>query len=96
MTTEYGLSSLGPLAYDLSKHAQDSRNIGQDIMNNIEEEIQNILVKCYQKTKDLLKTRKEMLILLANSLLQKEILLKQDIITLLGEDIENSVIVDLI
>ena len=91
MVTQYGLSSLGPRACQLEENAQGSKRIGPDFLNKVEDEVQKILNQQYEATVKLLNENKKYLELIAGKLLEKEVLVKSDIVELVGVDLEDSI-----
>lgn len=91
MVTQYGLSSLGPRACQLEENTQGSKRIGPDFLNKVEDEVQNILNKQYEATVKLLTENKKYLEIIAGKLLEKEVLVKSDIVSLVGASLEDSV-----
>ena len=91
MVTQYGLSSLGPRACQLEENTQGSKRIGPDFLNKVEDEVQKILNEQYEATVKLLEENKKYLELIAAKLLEKEVLVKSDIVELVGANLEDSV-----
>lgn len=80
MITTYGLSDSMPLLnYSRSRQI----NVGIDKQNKIEEQMTNQSENIYQWTKNILSNNQQLIIKLANSLLENEILLGEDIARLI-------------
>jgi ATP-dependent metalloprotease FtsH len=83
MITTYGLSNkIGLLNYNKSRRY----NIGQNKLNDIETEMTEITDEIYKWTSKIIEIHKEKIIKLAESLLKNEILLGEDIESLIDED----------
>ncbi|MCL4361046.1 ATP-dependent zinc metalloprotease FtsH [Candidatus Dependentiae bacterium] len=81
MVCKYGMSEkLGHVVYKTDPDAKYSEHT----LRLIEEEIKNIVDVCYKKALELLKTNKDKLDLLANTLIEKETLYAGEIYQLLG------------
>ena len=85
IVTEYGMSKLGPVQYE---HRSSGYYLGEDtrvknysdhVALEIDQEVQNILQECYEKAKKIIKENDKLLKLLANTLLDKETLNKEEI-----------------
>ena len=86
MVTEYGMSSLGPLQLEqnegsvfLGRDYNKSRNFSSQVAYEIDQEMRKIMDECYKKATKIIKENKELLDLLANTLLTKETLTKEEI-----------------
>ena len=73
------------------ENAQGSKRIGPDFLNKVEDEVQKILNQQYEATVKLLSENKKYLELIAGKLLEKEVLVKSDIVELVGVDLEDSI-----
>jgi len=87
MVCEWGMSSLGPLAYGqkdeqifLGKELVKHKDYSEKTAIEIDEEIKNIVMECYNTTKKILEENIDKLHALANALLEKE--------TLSGDEID--------
>ena len=85
IVTEYGMSKLGPVQYEhrssgyyLGEEAR-VKNYSDHVALEIDQEVQNILQECYEKAKKIIKENDKLLKLLANTLLDKETLNKEEI-----------------
>ena len=86
MVTEYGMSSLGPMMLEepsentfLGRDYTKNRNISDTVAHEIDEEMRSIINDCYEKTKKIITDNKELLSLIANALLEDEIITKEEI-----------------
>ena len=86
MVTEYGMSSLGPMMLEepsentfLGRDYTKNRNISDTVAHEIDEEMRSIINDCYEKTKKIITENKELLSLIANALLEDEIITKEEI-----------------
>jgi cell division protease FtsH len=87
MVTEYGMSEkLGPLQFGrhqgqpfLGRDFASEQNYSEAIAYEIDKEMRAIMDECYQRTRDVLIKHREQLELLAQALLEKETLNKQEI-----------------
>ena len=86
MVTEYGMSSLGPLQLEqnegsvfLGRDYNKSRNFSAQVAYEIDQEMRKIIDECYKKATKIIKENKDLLDLLANVLLTKETLTKEEI-----------------
>lgn len=85
MITNYGLNeNIGLLSYEKSRH----HNIGQNKLDQIEEEMKRITDEIYSWTKNIINKNKDKIEILAKSLLEEEILLGEDIEKLIDENKE--------
>ncbi|HCJ67718.1 MAG TPA: cell division protein FtsH [Elusimicrobia bacterium] len=93
MVTEYGMSDkLGPLSY---RKKEEEIFLGRDIIKDrgysektaevIDEEVKKIIDECLEKAKGLLKENRRKLELLANKLVEKEILEGEEVEQILTE-----------
>lgn len=86
MVTEYGMSGLGPVQYEhrsedvfLGRDYTKSRNFSDQVALEIDNEVRNIIDDCYNSAKDILKGNKKLIEILAQSLIEKETLTKEEI-----------------
>ncbi|MCF4101391.1 ATP-dependent zinc metalloprotease FtsH [Gillisia sp. M10.2A] len=88
MVAYYGLDeSIGPLSFfDSSEQSRTlfGKPYSEHMAKLIDEEVQQLISKSYQRTKEILTTHKAKLIQLAELLLKKETVEKEDLIELLG------------
>ncbi len=89
MVTEYGMSEeLGNISYhDPSEEGglPFQKKYSEHTAERIDEAVQVIIRRNYERTKKLLLEKKDKLVVLSKNLLEKEILGSQDLIELLGE-----------
>ena len=86
MVTEYGMSKLGPMMLEepsgntfLGRDYTKNRNISDIVAHEIDEEMRDIINECYEKTKKILTKNKDLLDLIANTLLEEETITKEQI-----------------
>lgn len=86
MVTEYGMSSLGPVQFEhqessvfLGRDYNKSRNFSSQIAFQIDEEIRKIIGEQYDRSKKTISENMDLLNLLANVLIEKETLTKEEI-----------------
>ena len=86
MVTEYGMSKLGPMMLEepsgntfLGRDYTKNRNISDIVAHEIDEEMRRIINECYEKTKKIIKENKDLLDLIAKTLLEEETITKEQI-----------------
>ena len=86
MVTEYGMSDLGPVEYEeksegvfLGRDYAKSKNFSDKVAHEIDEEVRKIINECYKKAEDILKANKDLVMLLADALVEHETLTKEQI-----------------
>ena len=86
MVTEYGMSNLGPMMLEepdentfLGRDYTKNRNISDTVAHEIDEEMRSIINNCYEKTKKIITENKDLLKLIANTLLEEETITKEEI-----------------
>ncbi len=87
MVTEYGMSDLGPVQFEqresgnvfLGRDYTKSRNFSSQVAFEIDQEQRKIINECYDITKKIINENKDLLELIANSLLEHETLTKEQI-----------------
>ena len=103
MVTEYGMSKLGPMMLEepsgntfLGRDYTKNRNISDIVAHEIDEEMRSIINECYAKTKKILKENKDLLDLIATTLLEEETITKEQIDSLVktGHLPDNKIEVD--
>jgi len=93
MVTEYGMSSLGPIAYNggneeknwLAKQLGESTAQSEEFTAKIDREIKKIVEEAYTKAKEILKGKGKIMERVAEELLKKETLTQEEFETLLNE-----------
>lgn len=81
MVCRYGMSSLGPVTY--SQH-DGAFAYSQKTAEMIDQEVKNLLESSYEKAKDMLNANRDKLILLAETLFEKETMNASEVYGLLG------------
>ena len=86
MVTEYGMSDLGPVQLEqqeggvfLGRDYNKTRNFSNEIAHEIDKEVRKIIDECYQEAKKILLENRDLVKLLADSLLEYETLTKEQI-----------------
>jgi len=86
MVTEYGMSDLGPVQFEhqessvfLGRDYNKSHNFSSEVAFEIDQEQRKIINECYEKTKRILSENKDLLDLIANTLLEHETITKEQI-----------------
>ncbi len=86
MVTEYGMSDLGPVQFEqqqgsvfLGRDYNKSRNFSSQVAFEIDQEMRKIIDECYKKTTKILKENKDLLNLIATTLLENETITKEQI-----------------
>lgn len=86
MVTEYGMSSLGPVQFEhqessvfLGRDYNKSRNFSGQVAFQIDEEVRKIITEQYERSQKTIKENIDLLNLIANSLIEKETLTKEEI-----------------
>ena len=96
MVTEYGMSDLGPVQLEhkeegvfLGRDYNKTRNFSDAVALEIDEEVRKIVNDCYKKATKILKDNKDLVMLLSDTLVEKETITKEEIDALV-EKYENS------
>ena len=87
MVTIYGMNEkLGNISYYDSKGSeyQFNKPYSETTAREIDEEVRKIIKEAYDRTKKLLKSKQDKLTILAEQLLQKEVLFQSDLEALVG------------
>ena len=86
MVTEYGMSSLGPVQFEhqessvfLGRDYNKSQNFSSAVADEIDVEVRKIISEQYEVTKKILEENKDLLELIANTLLEYETITKEQI-----------------
>ena len=86
MVTEYGMSDLGPVQFEhqessvfLGRDYNRSRNFSSQVAFEIDQAQRKIINDCYEKTKEIIAQNRELLDLIANTLLEYETITKEQI-----------------
>ncbi|MDD3391932.1 MAG: ATP-dependent zinc metalloprotease FtsH [Bacilli bacterium] len=86
MVTEYGMSSLGPVQLEhqessvfLGRDYNKSRNFSSQVAFQIDEEVRKIILQQYELAKKLISENRDLLDLIANTLLEHETITKEQI-----------------
>ncbi len=86
MVTEYGMSKLGPMMLDepsentfLGRDYSKNKNFSDIVAHEIDEEVRSIINSCYEQSKKILTDNKDLLKLIAETLLEEETITKEQI-----------------
>jgi cell division protease FtsH len=86
MVTEYGMSDLGPIQFEhqessvfLGRDYNKSRNFSSQVAFEIDQAQRKIINECYDQTKKIITENKDLLDLIANTLLEHETITKEQI-----------------
>jgi cell division protease FtsH len=87
MVTEYGMSKLGPIQFEQRSgnvflgrdYSQPTRNFSDSLALKIDEAVAEIINECYERARLLLVEQKELMTLIAETLLIEETLTKEQI-----------------
>ncbi len=86
MVTEYGMSDLGPVQFEhqessvfLGRDYNKSHNFSSEVAFEIDQEQRKIINECYEKTREIIANNRELLDLIANTLLEYETITKEQI-----------------
>ncbi len=86
MVTEYGMSDLGPVQLEhkeegvfLGRDYNKTRNFSDAVALEIDEEVRKIVNECYKKATKILKDNKDLVMLLSDTLIEKETITKEEI-----------------
>ena len=97
MVTEYGMSALGPMQFEhrsenvfLGRDYNTSKNFSDQVALEIDEQVRKIINSCYEKSKEILKTNKKLVDILAETLITKETLTKEEIEQIVKDYNENN------
>jgi cell division protease FtsH len=93
MVTEYGMSSLGPVQFEhrsesvfLGRDYNQSKNFSDQVALQIDQEVKKIIDECYDNAKNILKNNKKLVDVLAETLIAKETLTKEEIEVIVEEN----------
>ena len=92
MVTELGMSSLGTIQYEqqsgsvfLGRDYTNSRkNFSGQVAYEIDQEVRKIIDECYNRAKQVLTENKDLLVKIAEALLEREVLTSEEIYELAG------------
>ena len=86
MVTEYGMSDLGPLQFEqqegsvfLGRDYNKTQHFSNEVANEIDMEMRKIIDNCHKQATDIIKKNKDLLKLIAETLLEYETLTKEQI-----------------
>ncbi|MGM9878332.1 MAG: ATP-dependent zinc metalloprotease FtsH [Bacilli bacterium] len=86
MVTEYGMSSLGPMQFEhrnesvfLGRDYNQTKNFSDQVALQIDQEVKKIIDECYSQAKKIVVKEKKLIKVLADTLITKETLTKEEI-----------------
>ena len=87
MVVEYGMSKLGPIQYEQNAgsvflgrdYTSTQRNFSQEVAIEIDKEIRRIIDECHEEARRIIEENKDDVILIANTLLEKETITSEEI-----------------
>jgi cell division protease FtsH len=86
MVTQYGMSDLGPIQLEeknegvfLGRDYNKNRDFSDAVALEIDKEVQKIINSCYKETTKILKENEKLVKLIANTLVEKETITKEEI-----------------
>ena len=86
MVRSWGMSSLGPIQYDdgtgnvfLGRDYGSGSNYSGEIAYEIDKEIRKIINECYDKAKEIIEKHKDLLTLIAETLIEEETITSEQI-----------------
>lgn len=86
MVTEYGMSKLGPVQLErpegsvfLGRDYNKSRDFSDQVALEIDKEVRSIVNECYERAKKILSANRDLIKLIADTLLEQETLNKEEI-----------------
>ena len=92
MVTQFGMSSLGTIQYEQQTgsaflgrdYANTRKSFSSQIAFEIDKEVRKIIDECYNRAKQVITENKELLIKIAEALLEKEVLTSEEIYEIAG------------
>jgi AFG3 family protein len=86
MVTRYGMNeAIGQVSFKQGEEYNFTKPYSDHTASDIDAEVHKMIDEAYQRTKALLRERREELELVAQELLKKEVLFKEDLVKLIGE-----------
>ena len=87
MVVEYGMSKLGPIQYEQNggsvflgrDYTSTQRNFSQEVAIEIDKEVRRIIDECHEEARRIIEENKDDVILIANTLLEKETITSEEI-----------------
>ena len=93
MVTEYGMSSLGPMQFEhrsesvfLGRDYNKTKDFSDQVALQIDQEVKKIIEGCYAEAKRIVGKEKKLIDILAQTLIEKETLTKEEIETLVEQN----------
>jgi cell division protease FtsH len=92
LVTRFGMSKLGPVTYGenedmvfLGRDIQDKKNYSEKVAESIDEEVRRFIEEAHQKAREILREKSETLEKIAQALIKKETLEKDEFDALVGD-----------
>ena len=86
MVTEFGMSDLGPVQLEersegvfLGRDYNKSKNFSDAVALEIDQEVRKIINECYKKTTKILKQNEKLVMLISDTLMERETITKEEI-----------------
>ena len=92
MVTEFGMSSLGTIQYEQASgnvflgrdYANSRKNFSGQVAYEIDQEVRKIIDECYNRAKQVITENKDLLVKIAEALLEKETITSEEIYAIAG------------
>ncbi len=101
MVTEYGMSSLGPMQFEhrsesvfLGRDYNKTKDFSDQVALQIDQEVKKIIEGCYSEAKRIVGKEKKLIDILAQTLIEKETLTKEEIETLVEQNSDYKIVHD--
>jgi AFG3 family protein len=86
IVTQYGMNRMvGQVSFRSDSEYNFTKPYSEDTARIIDEEVKKIIDKAYERTKELLVEHRDALEAIAQELLEKEVIFKEDVVRLIGE-----------
>ncbi|MCD6094543.1 ATP-dependent zinc metalloprotease FtsH [bacterium] len=93
LVMEYGMSRLGPMTFGkkeslvfLGKEITEQRNFSEEVAERIDEEVERFVKEAYKRAEKILKTKRALLEKIANRLIEKETIEREEFEKLIEEE----------
>ncbi len=99
MVTEYGMSSLGPMQFEhrsesvfLGRDYNKTKDFSDQVALQIDQEVKKIIESCYAEAKKIVSKEKKLIDILAQTLIEKETLTKEEIELLVEQNSDYKIV----
>ena len=99
MVTEYGMSSLGPMQFEhrsesvfLGRDYNKTKDFSDQVALQIDQEVKKIIESCYAEAKKIVSKEKKLIDILAQTLIEKETLTKEEIESLVEQNSDYKIV----